>query len=260
VRPTLTLAVAVTALAAPAARAVDLTRIDRTIAKEPAYQTKSPKYGLLVFGPEATHRVWVVLDGQALYLDRNGNGDLTDDGAPLASAVEEPRVDRPSYQFRALHKFDLGDLKFGGRIYAGVGVMHTLIKPDCKPDDRDTEEMLNAFRKDPGLTRVGFTVRVGQVRHQCVARFADRPADAPVLHFDGPLTLAPLEDYPELVRGDKPADLRFVVGCRGTGFKTFTILDYDEIPNDVNPRLDIEYPAKEPGKPPVKSRVQLGRC
>src|SRR5687768_10161165 len=42
--------------------AVDLTKIDRTIPKEPAYQSKSPKYCLLVFGPKAETRVWVVLD------------------------------------------------------------------------------------------------------------------------------------------------------------------------------------------------------
>ena len=32
------------------AQAVDLTKIDRTIAKEPAYKNK-PRYCLLVFGP-----------------------------------------------------------------------------------------------------------------------------------------------------------------------------------------------------------------
>jgi len=36
----------------------DLTKIDRTIAKEPAYQSRTPKYGLLVFGPEAKSRAW----------------------------------------------------------------------------------------------------------------------------------------------------------------------------------------------------------
>ena len=42
------------------AQAVDLTKIPRVIAKEPAYQGK-PKYCLLVFGPEAKHRVWLGL-------------------------------------------------------------------------------------------------------------------------------------------------------------------------------------------------------
>jgi len=62
--------------------AVDLTMIDRSIAKEPAYKSK-PKYCLLVFGQEAKHRVWVVLDGDVVYIDRNGNGDLTEEGERL---------------------------------------------------------------------------------------------------------------------------------------------------------------------------------
>src|ERR1700724_3146257 len=65
--------------ASASAWAADLTKIDRTIAKEPAYKSK-PKYCLLVFGPEAKSRVWLVLDGDVLYVDRNGNGDLTEKG------------------------------------------------------------------------------------------------------------------------------------------------------------------------------------
>src|SRR5262245_47091454 len=57
----------------------DLTKIDRTIAKEPVYKSK-PKYCLLVFGPEAKTRVWLVQDGDVLYVDRKGNGDLTEPG------------------------------------------------------------------------------------------------------------------------------------------------------------------------------------
>lgn len=66
-------------------RAVDLAKIDRSLRKEPAYESKQPQYCLLVFGPEAKTRVWVVLDGDGLYLDRNGNGDLTDSGERIAA-------------------------------------------------------------------------------------------------------------------------------------------------------------------------------
>ena len=59
--------------------AADLTQIDRKITREPTYRSK-PKYCLLVFGPEAKVRVWLVLDGDTLYVDRNGNGDLTEAG------------------------------------------------------------------------------------------------------------------------------------------------------------------------------------
>src|SRR3954453_19457371 len=77
--------VAVGVAAAPAAA---LAKIDRAIKKEPAYLSKSPKYGLLVFGAKAETRIWIVLDLAAepsdpdgsknsLYVDRNGDGDLT---------------------------------------------------------------------------------------------------------------------------------------------------------------------------------------
>ena len=73
----LSLGVAYLLLCALPAQAADLAKIERTIAKEPKYEWK-PKYGLLVFGPEAKFHVWLVLDGSTLYVDRNGNGDLTE--------------------------------------------------------------------------------------------------------------------------------------------------------------------------------------
>src|SRR5262249_35209582 len=62
--------------AAAPLRAADLEAIDRTILKEPAYRSE-PGYCLLVFGAEAKTRVWLVVDGPRLFVDRNANGDLT---------------------------------------------------------------------------------------------------------------------------------------------------------------------------------------
>src|SRR5687767_13811826 len=61
----------------------DLTGIRRAVDKEPAYESKAPRYCLLAIGPEAGFRVWLVLDGELLYVDRNGNGDLTEEGERL---------------------------------------------------------------------------------------------------------------------------------------------------------------------------------
>src|SRR5262245_10504622 len=55
----------------------DLTGIERSISKEPRYESKVPKYCLLVLGPKAKTRIWLVLDGKTLYVDRNADGDLT---------------------------------------------------------------------------------------------------------------------------------------------------------------------------------------
>ena len=57
--------------------AADLAKIDRTIKAEPKYSGQ-PRYCLLVIGSDAKHRVWIVQDGDTLYVDRNGNGDLTE--------------------------------------------------------------------------------------------------------------------------------------------------------------------------------------
>ena len=34
----------------------------------------------MVFGKEADTHIWLVLDGNTLHVDRNGNGDLTEPG------------------------------------------------------------------------------------------------------------------------------------------------------------------------------------
>ena len=45
--------------------------------KGPRYE-KEPRYALMVFGEKREQRVWMVLDGTALYVDCNANGDLTE--------------------------------------------------------------------------------------------------------------------------------------------------------------------------------------
>ena len=63
-------------------QAAELGKIDRSIGKQPQYTAK-PAYCLLVFGPEAQNRAWLVLSGNDLYVDRNGNGDLTEAGKQI---------------------------------------------------------------------------------------------------------------------------------------------------------------------------------
>jgi hypothetical protein len=70
-------AVAWGAVTSASAAPVDYSKIDRTVVKAPAFQTRAPLYILLLFGPSAKLRVWVVLDGERVYVDRNGDGDLT---------------------------------------------------------------------------------------------------------------------------------------------------------------------------------------
>jgi hypothetical protein len=59
-----------------------LAKIDRTLIKEPKYEA-TPKYSLLILGSSGGVKVWMVEDGRHLFIDKNANGDLTDDGPPI---------------------------------------------------------------------------------------------------------------------------------------------------------------------------------
>jgi hypothetical protein len=165
------------------AGAADLTQVDRTLRKEPTYQSK-PKYCLLVFGPEAKTRVWLVQDGDVLYVDRNGNGDLTE---------KDKRVERkpgnPNNCF-----FDAGEVKDGPLTHTGLSVTQFTASPEMIGDAKEFERVKKA-NPQPWI----WWVRVAAERSADDKRplprhihyvingdglgyllFADRPQDAPV--------------------------------------------------------------------------------
>ncbi len=82
--------------AEPAFVPLDFDRLERKIEKEPKYKVQ-PLYALFVFGPEAKTRIWAVLDKSntmydfydVLYFDRNGDGDLTQDGERIEGTFNE---------------------------------------------------------------------------------------------------------------------------------------------------------------------------
>jgi hypothetical protein len=244
--------------AAALAPAADLARLDRSIKKEPAYRGK-PKYCLLVFGPEARTRVWLVLDGDTLYVDRNGNGDLTED----AERVALPKFEKPeSPVFAAQREAKVGDIHDGRFVHTDLEVTQVRLALDYKPKDREDEMFRNFFlRSNPDGLLYGVSLSVelrsgrGRVQFMVSAdaqgglRFADSPRDAPVIHFDGPLRmgLVPVE----LVRGDKPTELHADVGTPGLGKGTFAALVYTTmeglIPAKRHPVAEIVFPGRRPG-------------
>jgi hypothetical protein len=217
------------AWASPAV-AADLSRIDRTIAKEPAYQGK-PGYCLLVFGPEARTRAWLVRDGKVLYLDRNGNGDLTEKGkrfegdGPAGTITD--RAGKVKYEIRQCNLTRVG------------------------------EKEPNAF------CHIAIDIN-GAYRQYSFAGFADRPQDAPVVHFDGPLTLEVADRNVALKRGEKPTEFNVYLVTRGHGERlgSTVLVDYNlGVPADAYPVVEVEFPAKEPGGKPVLAKYTLKeRC
>ena len=249
-------------------------QIDRTLRKEPAYRTKAPKYGLLVFGPEGKDRVWLVHDGDTLYVDRNGNGDLTEPGEKVA-ATKRPGRDPAEEGYT----FDVGEITVGGRTHKGLAVYFTPLKvyagaslgkrADVKAAlAKDAQALAVTVRVDadvPGLKGGGLGGRAsfsaGMIDLAGVLQFADKPAGAPVVRLGGPLQVSFYGELPSL-RVGRGSELVLVVGTPGVGPGTFAMLDYeDTIPATVKPVADVSLPPAKPGAPPLKEKwVIQSRC
>jgi len=208
----------------------DLTKIDCTIAKEPAYQSK-PKYCLLVFGPDAKTRVWLVLDGDTLYVDRNGNGDLTDDGEGLVAA-------RKTLSSAGKGRvWQVGDVAASGGkvVYTGLTVSDISDVLDSKFGSRG----LGITVKVPiGSTRA--VQSAGSAVHPATGynlRFADRPQDAPVIHFGGPMRIMLMqpERFTAGVKAGQRYELVARVGTPGLGKDTAAIIDDTDLGLSVDP-------------------------
>jgi hypothetical protein len=223
------------------ASSADLSKIDRTIVKEPPYETKKPRYCLLVFGPDARTRVWLVLDGTTLYVDRTGKGDLTG---------PEKRVKNATPRNAKVAQFRTGPIiaADGKTRYPGMFI-------HARHEGR--------FDRSPGVfIQVGLPVEFHKAKaeRQRVSEekkllFADRPGEAPIVHIDGPLTFG-LEDPKQVfVRGDKPSPLPVMVGTPGLGEETFTSLVFES--NAPAALATIAFPSRKAGGKPIVVEVPL---
>jgi hypothetical protein len=226
--------------------AADLSKIDRTIAKEPAYKSR-PKYCLLVFGLEARTRVWLVLDGEVLYVDRTANGDLTGPGK---------RTENISKTDKALH-FRPGPITpVGGKTRYALEV--------------------EVVKQGPRFW-VPVTVNADKVSYQSPQcggengslQFADRAQDAPILHFDGPLTMKVGRQQTKITKGKtdltagtaqefmrgKTCPLPVMVGTPGRGKGTFAALLFR--PGDPSAAAEIVFPNRKKGGKPIVVKVAL---
>jgi hypothetical protein len=261
--------------ASPFTVSADPLKVDRTLKKEPAYSTKAPRYGLLIFGPTGQHRVWLVQDGDVLHIDRNGNGDLTDPGEMVPA--EKPTEGRTPEEGE--YAFELGDLTIGGRTHKGVGVGVSRLARFGSPTIAERADVKAALAKDPKAHIMGIradvdvpgmkgggldgrlTFMAGPFDLNGVLQFAAKPADAPVIHLGGPLEITFFAELPTL-RVGRDSELMLVVGTPGVGPGTFAMLHYeDTIPESAKPVAEITYQPARPGAKPLKELFEIkDRC
>jgi hypothetical protein len=212
-----------------------LARTERHITREPPY-TSAPKYGVLVLGPELKTRVWLVVDGDTLYVDRNGNGDLTNPGERVGGS----RI----YGEPVVVFTDEGLVRWSGR--AGTLSLMRSLKPD------DTYDQVT-------LSIDGKTYQSAAYHEDGALQFAAQPQEAPVIHFDGPLAVTLL--MPEWQRDDPTLDVRCWIGTWGVGRGAFAALEHERVPANVHPVAEIEYPNRTRGAPPIRAKYVLKqRC
>jgi hypothetical protein len=250
---------------APLAQAADLAKIERKIAKQPAYQSKSPRYCLLVFGPQAATRVWLVQDGDTLYVDRNANGDLTEPGKRI----------RLKQANSSVREFEACDVRADGLTHTGLTVMQLKASADSVGNDREWQRvqksgpepwtwwlMIEAERPAddprPLPRRISYIINGDGLG---MLLFADRPQDAPVVHLNGPWSLGLQDLKQRFIRGEKTM-LQIGVGTPGVGPGTFAFVRYpNTIPADAYPVAEVAFPSGDPGHPPIRQKFTLKqRC
>lgn len=230
------LALLTAVLLAPLAPAADLAALRRPPVKEPPYESGSPRYCLLVFGPDAATRIWLVVDGKTLYADRDGNGDLTDPGRQRR-ALTWGGPEGTLFEFGGLTR--LG----GSKVHLTVCYRGRTDQPDAVGINVGGKPYQSADRDALGLLH-----------------FAARPQDAPVIHFGGPLRFVPA-DRPAFQRGAGDQTFFVRLGSPGLGKGTFALLDCERVPADRHPVAEIEFPNRIAGGEPIRLRVVLReRC
>jgi hypothetical protein len=257
------------ALSAVSARAADLTTVDRKIAKEPAYQTKAPKYCLLVFGPEAKTRVWLVQDGDSLYVDKNGNGDLTEPGEKVA-AKKGDATDPAEGVFY----FEAGEIADGKRVHKNLSLVvakidhlsewNDEVKPLLAKDPKARGYQIRIDVEMPGQTGTGIGGRIEQLVALAdvhgLLRFGDQPGNAPIIPLGGPLQITVCAYGKIKMTIGREAECYLAVGTPGLGAGTTAYVAYQKlIPEGAHPRADFTYPPGKEGDKPLTQSLELKR-
>ena len=209
-----------------------------TLIKEPKYES-APKYCLLVLGRSGDVKVWMVEDGQKLFVDRNANGDLTDDGPPIEpSKVRNLSANQRDFSYlldaitptngsRHLH-FDLRRWNYGAT-------------NDSYGLSLSVDGQLPLYA---GWFGTFWSA-------QCAA--------APVVHFGGKFTPKLLR-FKEFTIGAGPRRLSLGFMNPGSGAGAESRLSIEAVPSYFVPKLTIDWPTAG-ASPPLRTSHQLNeRC
>lgn len=220
------------------------TQVDRSLGKEPNYEA-TPKYSLLVLGDETRTKVWMVEDGKRLFLDKNANYDLTDDGPPIKLTGVR----------------NIGAATPGGSERWDGNYLLDAITPTN--GSRHTHFKLVRWNYGEKEDTYGLSLSVNDELPMYAGWFgtfwSPKPETAPIMHFGGPFTPKMLR-FKEFTLNSESRRLSIGFMNPGAEAGAETRLSIEALPTQVTPLLTIDWPTAA-GKPPLQTRHQLSeRC
>jgi hypothetical protein len=206
----------------------DLQHVDRGIRKEPAHVAERPLYGLLVFGPQAQQRIWMVLDRSKpeverydlLYVDLNANGDLTEPAERLVGELQGNDV-----------RFGLPDIKD-----PATGAVHTTFNARVSVGPAPTVMLSMMWR---GRFKMGGGYP--QDPEDGYLRFGDKPANAPVMWADGDGPFRFQRWYGGKLPIGGADDFKVFVGQPGAGASAFWAFQQHFLPEAEGVKATLIY-------------------
>ena len=238
----------------------DLKNIDRTIVKEPKYGSQ-PHYALLVFGADGKNRVWLVLDGDVLYVDRNGNGDLTEANERVELDVEaSKKVNVAPGAYKGNNVFNIGEVA-GVRLQLLVWVRDLDFVPQDDFYKQFLKERADNRWENASLMRIS---KDGSGAQNPVF-FCQKPMEAQISHLNGPLTFTLISGERQTLKRDGRDNIFGVsigtpgLPTRNSRYSVFAPLTTGEVPANVHPLANFEFLHQDPDKLPIKVEVSLDR-
>jgi len=224
---------------------VDYAKVDRSIAKEPKYVAE-PRYAQFILDPQGRFRVWAVLDKSkadlpyydVVYLDKNGNGDLTEPGERFVGTYNK--------ELKNL-TIRVGDLTVPGTKLTHTDLRFITVEPHGYPGTWFGMKWDGKVAVDGGYGKSG----------EVLTAYAASADKAPVLRPTplGPLSFRFWDEEVTLPIG-KASDIQFGVGNPGSGPGTFCAVSEDYLTPGKDVLVATLIAQDQKGKE-IRSRTEI---
>jgi len=199
---------------------------------EPDYTTAQPFYCRILCKAKTDVDVWIVIDGDSLYIDRNGNGDLTEKGERLKKPEEDKPVEADFTSTKLQRRFR--DVKLRWR--------HAQPNPFLEVSVRvDGRYVLDSILSES---------------------LAAQPRNAPVVVMGGELRLFTFGSPRFLLwTGNNARTILPLTALLGTKSETndYAYVEPQSLPKGVHPVAEIRYAPAKAGSIPRRQLVDIKR-